>query len=137
MKFRDLSRKRDYIAICRGKLSITRFFAEKRRFRDLSRKIANFAISTPPRQTNAPDSKTRLPSNCKIFLTNWSLSLEREEMWPLFLTNINGHIEPILEHNHYCDDNVLNLKRHSGNISFVRPLDLLRFSCNQCFKKGQ
>ena len=66
-----------------------------------------------------------------------SLSLEREEMWPLFLTNINGHIEPILEHNHYCDDNVLNLKRHSGNISFVRPLDLLRFSCNQCFKKGQ
>ena len=67
----------------------------------------------------------------------WSLSLEREEMWPLFLTNINGHIEPILEHNHYCDDNVLNLKRHSGNISFVRPLDLLRFSCNQCFKKGQ
>ena len=54
MKFRDLSRKRDYIAICRGKLSISRFFAEKRRFRDLSRKIANIAISTPPRQTNAP-----------------------------------------------------------------------------------
>ena len=73
-----------------------------------------------------------------LMLTHlWSLSLEREEMWPLFLTNINGHIEPILEHNHYCDDNVLNLKRHSGNISFVRPLDLLRFSCNQCFKKGQ
>ena len=47
---------RDYIAICRGKLSISRFFAEKRRFRDLSRKIANFAISTPPRQTNAPGS---------------------------------------------------------------------------------
>ena len=61
MKFRDLSRKRDYIAICRGKLSISRFFAEKRRFRDLSRKIANFAISTPPRQTNAPvtDCKDR------------------------------------------------------------------------------
>ena len=56
MKFRDLSRKRDYIAICRGKLSISRFFAEKRRFRDLSRKIANIAISTPPRQTNAPDA---------------------------------------------------------------------------------
>ena len=72
-----------------------------------------------------------------FLVRNWSLSLEREEMWPLFLTNINGHIEPILEHNHYCDDNVLNLKRHSGNISFVRPLDLLRFSCNQCFKKGQ
>ena len=57
MKFRDLLRKRDYIAICRGKLSISRFFAEKRRFRDLSRKIANFAISTPPRQTNAPVHK--------------------------------------------------------------------------------
>ena len=58
MKFRDLSRKRDYIAICRGKLSISRFFAEKRRFRDLSRKIANIAISTPPRQTNAPDRES-------------------------------------------------------------------------------
>ena len=61
MKFRDLSRKRDYIAICRGKLSISRFFAEKRRFRDLSRKIANIAISTPPRQTNAPvDDRTKI-----------------------------------------------------------------------------
>ena len=58
-------------------------------------------------------------------------SLEHEEMWPLSFTNITGHIEPILEQNHYCDDNVLNLKRHSGNMSFVRPLDLLRFSCNQ------
>ena len=61
----------------------------------------------------------------------WTHSLEHEEMWPLNFTNITGHIEPILEQNHYCDDNLLNLKRHSGNMSFVRPLDLLRFSCNQ------
>ena len=61
----------------------------------------------------------------------WTHSLEHEEMWPLNFTNITRHIEPILEQNHYCDDNVLNLKRHSGNMSFVRPLDLLRFSCNQ------
>ena len=60
----------------------------------------------------------------------WTHSLEHEEMWPLNFTNITGHIEPILEQDHYCDDNVLNLKRHSGNMSFVRPLDLLRFSCN-------
>ena len=66
MKFRDLSRKRDYIAICRGKLSISRFSAEKRRFRDLSRKIANFAISTPPRQTNAPAIVTLFDSVAQI-----------------------------------------------------------------------
>ena len=53
--------------------------------------------------------------------------LEHEEMWPLNFTNITGHIEPILEQNYYCDDNVLNLKRHSGNMSFVRPLDLLYY----------
>ena len=67
----------------------------------------------------------------------WTHSLEREEMWPLYFTNINGHIKQILEQQHYSDNYVLNLKRHSGKMFFVRPLDLLRFSCNQCFKKGQ
>ena len=45
-----------------------------------------------------------------------------------FFTNINGTIKPILEHNDYCEDNVLNLKRHSWNMLFVRCLDLLWFS---------
>ena len=51
-----------------------------------------------------------------------------------FFTNINGPIKPILEHNDYCEDNVLNLKLHSRNMLFVICLDLLRFYCNQ--KKG-
>ena len=58
-------------------------------------------------------------------------SLEHEVKRPLYFTNITGHIEPILEQNEYCEDNVLNLKRHSWNMLFVRCLDLLRFSCNQ------
>ena len=67
----------------------------------------------------------------------WAHSLEREEMWPLYFTNINGHIKQILEQHRYSKYYVLNLKRHSGNMFFVKLLDLLRFSCNQCFKKGQ
>ena len=39
--------------------------------------------------------------------------LEREEMWPLYFTNITGHIEQILEQHHFCDDNVLNLNSQS------------------------
>ena len=61
----------------------------------------------------------------------WTHSLEHEVKRPLYFTNITGHIEPILEQNEYCEDNVLNLKRHSWNMLFVRCLDLLRFSCNQ------
>ena len=63
--------------------------------------------------------------------TFWTHSLEHEVKRPLYFTNITGHIEPILEQNEYCEDNVLNLKRHSWNMLFVRCLDLLRFSCNQ------
>ena len=48
-----------------------------------------------------------------------------------FFTNINGPIKPILEHNDFCEENVLNLKRHSWNMLFVRCLGLLQFSCNQ------
>ena len=47
-----------------------------------------------------------------------------------FFTMINRPMENILEQNHYCDDSVLNLKGHSWNMLFVRPLDLERFSCN-------
>ena len=61
----------------------------------------------------------------------WTHSLEHEVKRPLYFTNITGHIEPILEQNEYCEDNVLNLKRHSWTMLFVRCLDLLRFSCNQ------
>ena len=61
----------------------------------------------------------------------WTHSLEHEVKRPLYFTNITGHIEPILEQNEYCEDNVLNLKRHSWNMLFVRCLDPLRFSCNQ------
>ena len=40
-------------------------------------------------------------------------SLEHEVKRPLYFTNITGLIEPILEQNEYCEDNVLNLKRFS------------------------
>ena len=36
-------------------------------------------------------------------------SLEREEMWPLYLATINGHIKQILEQHHYSDNYVLLL----------------------------
>ena len=73
---------------------------------------------------------------CLLYVLMWTHSLEHEVKRPLYFTNITGHIEPILEQNEYCEDNVLNLKRQSWNMLFVRCLDLLRFSCNQRFKKG-
>ena len=56
--------------------------------------------------------------------TMGSLSLEPDASRPLFLININRHMETILEQNHYWDYHVLNLKGHSWNMFFVRPLDL-------------
>ena len=117
----------------------------------MSQNIAPTGVSTP-RNFSLPPLSTPLHSvprggknqvrhfsslfRC-LFCWIWTHSLEREEMWPLYFTNINGHIKQILEQHHYSDNYVLNLKRHSRKMFFVRPLYLLRFSCNQCFKKGQ